>query len=344
VVLFELIAGRQLGRAPGHPERYRRHVEEALVGLQRVQVPEPVLRLLSDCLSFDPEHRPPARELARRARLLRAGFPEPWLRDWAEEAVPPLLMELPRVEEGMTGTLLFEDSMQVTEVMSTRPEPAGAPLPPLVEGPTASAAGGGAGLLAGLLASMVGLLAVVAVVAVGGLGWWALSDREPSPVPPAPSPAQEALARELPAQPREAPPAPALTQAPAPAEPTAPSPSDAAPSTKDASPSSPREPARAQPPAEPEEEEPAEEPAEPADEPAPEPAAAAGQVRVTGDARNVTLRNSTGTFPPGALPPGSYTVYADFNGEVVEAGALSLAAGQVITLSCRAGLRRCTLR
>lgn len=64
-------------------------------------------------------------------------------------------------------------------------------------------------------------------------------------------------------------------------------------------------------------------------------------VRVTGDARAVTLVQGSKRRPPGEVPPGAYTVEADFGAGAVLAGNVTAAAGQSVTLRCVAAFTRC---
>lgn len=71
----------------------------------------------------------------------------------------------------------------------------------------------------------------------------------------------------------------------------------------------------------------------------------AGTVRVEGDALDVWLVDGTRRLAPGEVAPGTYAVEASFDASgAVPAGSVSVAAGEVVTLSCTAALFRCRVR
>jgi serine/threonine-protein kinase len=88
VTLYECLVGKALDKASINPRKHRDQVEAALHQL-RTSIRDPDLcGLVADCLAYEPDERPDARTFERRARELRRSFPHPWLRDWAESAVP----------------------------------------------------------------------------------------------------------------------------------------------------------------------------------------------------------------------------------------------------------------
>lgn len=89
--------------------------------------------------------------------------------------------------------------------------------------------------------------------------------------------------------------------------------------------------------------EPDPQPAEPAPPPETKPT---GRVQVTGDVASIQLVGQDGTFGPGSVPAGNYRILARFGDSdtPVQAGTVVVKSGGVVTLSCRGGLRRCTVR
>ena len=74
----------------------------------------------------------------------------------------------------------------------------------------------------------------------------------------------------------------------------------------------------------------------------PSPAPAEAQVVVEGDASELFLLGEAGRFPAGAVPAGTYTVQARFEGRgLVEAGTVELAPGAQVTLTCDSGFALC---
>ena len=369
VVLCELLIGETLGRSWSNPQRHEQHRVAALEKLWAVCPDRDLYELVARCLAYEPSHRPSARDLSRGLRTIRAHHPEPWLRDWAEATVPDLVGR-PESPSGPVDGTMVADPGDVgsqprgdTDVHPSTPYASSSSHAstslPAASADHASAAmrtdssaalddrdrsslfgqeaprkispmwiAGGAALAAMLLVLPVG----------GGLAWWALqppptdvqaprviapvgNDQaaidafvEEDPEPEAPEVASEPVKTAPPAT-RRTPPA------------SSPSPKRTAePKEQSSSGSGPSEPAPSQPPPPPE-------------------AAAAGRVVVTGDARQVRLVGGGSSFPPGAVPAGSYEVRADFGGGALKAaGRVTVPEGGVVTLSCRAGLKRCATR
>lgn len=91
------------------------------------------------------------------------------------------------------------------------------------------------------------------------------------------------------------------------------------------------------------------EPASPAPEPAsvvpaPEPAAPTSKAAFVNrtPAIRVLLRNDTGTYRPGEVPPGTYGMVAFFDDAGTDAGTVTIDAGQTLTVRCQAAFRLCT--
>ena len=67
-----------------------------------------------------------------------------------------------------------------------------------------------------------------------------------------------------------------------------------------------------------------------------------GKVEVSGDADKVQLAHQRARMDvPGAVPAGTYKVFATFGGEEVEAGQVTVVAGKVAKLTCRAAQKKC---
>jgi hypothetical protein len=172
-------------------------------------------------------------------------------------------------------------------------------------------------------------VAVVAVLALGGLGflglstvgaslWWVASAPAPEepPVPALVAPEaapQPDVAPMIPAAPVEVPPPVRSRPGPVPAA----------------------LPAEEAPPAEPEP------PPELAEVDVPE-AGGPGELRVLGDVPRVYLRSAAGTFAAGPVPDGVYDLVAWFGEEPVTVShELRVEPGQVLTVRCSAALRMC---
>ena len=70
-----------------------------------------------------------------------------------------------------------------------------------------------------------------------------------------------------------------------------------------------------------------------------------GRVVVTGEARSVRLFGGGSSYSQGSVPAGTYSVKADFGtGSLTAAGSVTVEAGGVVTLTCRAGMKRCVAR
>jgi serine/threonine protein kinase len=86
--IFELLAGEPFGRASVNPRRHATQLDERLAArIAPLGDPE-LVALLRSALAYDDADRPDAAALSRSLRDLRRHHPEPWMRDWANEAVP----------------------------------------------------------------------------------------------------------------------------------------------------------------------------------------------------------------------------------------------------------------
>jgi hypothetical protein len=70
-----------------------------------------------------------------------------------------------------------------------------------------------------------------------------------------------------------------------------------------------------------------------------------GEVRVrtaSGEAVRIELRSPNGTFSAGAIPEGTYDVWADFGRGMYPSGTLQVAAGRATQVDCNRMKFSCT--
>ncbi len=338
VVLAELLAGDSFDSPPTNPKRNRAWLDGVLSDVRRSvslgQSPEdapdhePLIQLIGEMIAFEPGERPSGREVERRARTLKGCFPGPHLREWAEVEVPRLAEHVPPREltEGAPA-ILVEKSGSVAlhnELASTQEFATEVVRSAAVAHEPASAASSRpqlAYLVAGVLL-LVGILA--------GGAWLVLrpTDEVPelvSPIEPV-LPVQAASAADEEQAGMVAPADPDVSDTP---EPTSPPPPTASAPV-------PEPPPVAAPMPEPE-------PVRP--EPTPAAPPSTGTVVVTGDARSVWLDGPEGSFPAGAVPPGSYTIKAWFdNPDPATAGSVAVSADEQVTVHCVAAMLQCRRR
>ena len=324
VVLWEMMTAHQGVKTSSKPERHEAWREARLATLRETVDNEDVIALVQSCLAYDPEDRPTAREVARRARELRGDVGGTWLEEWAEEHVTAALAERETSTDALTGTTMMEQTGEAILESGKAPVPSGiadtvGPAPPgatFTLGETMASAplstpqeappprrrrrkwviGGVVGLLG---------LAGVLVLAWPGGGPGSGARLVPPKVQPAPPPVDDPAVAEQ---------DPVPTTADPPADPQAPAQTETAP-----------------------------EPAKPAAEPKPEPARPTkGTVWVVGETQEVWLVGESGRHKPGSVPPGSYTVEATFDGwGTVTAGRVTVEAGQTVTLKCNQRFKNC---
>lgn len=306
-VLVELILGADIGRCPLRPDRFGPWLETVLGRL-----PQEVRPIAGRLLAFEVEDRPAAREVVQAARAVRSRNTDPWLREWAEAAIPAVRERRPvQAPDALTGVTLAE-SRTGRDARGT------------VHGEGGVPARGGARWWIVAAAGVAGLFGVVSLIAgVAGAGWWMAGqsgEGETNHVEPA---ASTGFDGGVPAHQDEN---PVVSESPTPP-----------PQREDA-------PTRARAPA------PSNAPARPAGgtDPAPSTVSAAaaeaqtGMVTVSGDATSVTLSMAGRSLAPGALPPGTYTIQADFPGRgQVDAGRVTVVAGGNHRLACQARFALC---
>jgi serine/threonine-protein kinase len=357
-LLFELIGGRPFGRTYAHGPRHEKQLDEKLGPLSQAMGPQgaPVIALLRQLLAWEPAGRPKPRELERHCDRLVRDWPEPGLRDWADDALVPMMAarrDLPLDDWASSSFSLARapaapaapDDWEVATRISP-PEERAQPAPPAmvhsapltVAQPARAAAegtGGAGGLALALGAGgLLGLGAVVLVLAGLALWWWSgrPADVTAQPAPTAPVVDNRKAERKTGAEPKTveektpgqrptpdkkaaaASKATRATPAPIPEEPT-PAPA-AAPSpvteTKEATPA----PARVR-------------------------LAQADEVKV--ELRSTWGRQSlSGAWSE--LPPGAHELWATFPGEAdaVKVRSLNLQPGEARSISCVGQWRTCS--
>lgn len=120
-----LLIGEEPPIAERKATRHTPKVASYLDGASRL--PDPIRELLRAMLSHDTAERPMAREVQRQAWQLRSSTMDPRLREWASQAVPPLLLK-PTSSGGpalASQSLLRIDMTAVGPV----PDPGGTPEP-----------------------------------------------------------------------------------------------------------------------------------------------------------------------------------------------------------------------
>jgi hypothetical protein len=142
----------------------------------------------------DPQKRPTAQEVERRARELRAGMKGPSLQDWARDVMPRLQrpMEDPLVGTVLTESFELEPQASLPGVV---PRPAmPSPAPPALAPPARWRQIPGWVMGVAVLA-VFSWITLAGIVAVASQGWWASlyqaqAELEvvPPPVEPAPAP------------------------------------------------------------------------------------------------------------------------------------------------------------
>ena len=111
-VLYELLVGQALGQSSVNP---RKHAERVALGernLRHLHVQEPIVELVTSMVAWDPTVRPVTRQVERRCRDLMGSVASgDWLRDYAERAVPPILMrQATQAEHDFSEPVLTEQS------------------------------------------------------------------------------------------------------------------------------------------------------------------------------------------------------------------------------------------
>jgi serine/threonine protein kinase len=115
--LFEMLAGKSIGKAPPSEEQHQARVEKYCQHLLRpmplgLEVKEELADLLSSGMSYDAEKRPMAYEFANRARRMADSISGVDAAQWSQKAIPYFQARLNRgnVEGTLQGSVLSEDT------------------------------------------------------------------------------------------------------------------------------------------------------------------------------------------------------------------------------------------
>ncbi|MFZ5480721.1 MAG: protein kinase domain-containing protein [Myxococcota bacterium] len=358
-VLGELITGEAFGRPNLDEDRYTLRLTGITRSVRELSGSEAVATLLGDCLAYDTERRPTARDLERRARSLAREIGGEHLRDWAERAVPEAARGRETETDALCGLEFTEQAGESDAEFAvfrsgphlsleggglapvsppkapTQPPPV-APPPPSptfhpADPPRAAPPAPTRDPFADpeptssrwpLVALGVVALALVGVgvMGFGATAWWWTSAEPEAPVATDTPPARV----EVPPEPPPAEPAEQLAPTPTPARAT---PKKATAATPVVAPAP--EPTRVA-----VEAVPATVEVQP-----PEPA----RVDVTGDASVVRLLDGAGkSWSPGSVPPGAYTVVATFpDGVASPPLPLTLGPGGAARVKCSQSFARC---
>ncbi len=327
-ILYELVGGRSAFRRDNVFDTFKAvdSGDYTPLGQLRAEAPERVLRAVVRALRTDPDERPPSVEALRS--LWRGGGVAPTV----VGPVPVALTE-GEAEAIRERSPQARDTFLVTWAHATA-------VPDVAPGSGRA----GRWLAAGAVATLL----------IAGLGWTVLRDQgRPAPAAPPLAPTQSASrAADVTTAAEAAGPAPAAPNPPEPSVEDAPPSEAAAPepvATRISSP--PPQPVEAaHEVAVPREviEQPGESPeaaladaspepraSEATEEPAEAPPPTTATVIIDGDPTGIWLRSPAGTFPPGEVAPGRYTVsIVGISLDPFDAGTIDLAAGERAVVRC----------
>lgn len=130
VVMHELLTAKRFGQCAPNSWKQVQQLDEKIEQLRELVPNEEVHALFRDMLAWDPEARPTARDVERRAATIRASLPRighgEILRDWAERELPQISKRLaakaPQKEGDLTGRSLVEEG--TNEIPLPAPVPA----------------------------------------------------------------------------------------------------------------------------------------------------------------------------------------------------------------------------
>lgn len=106
--IFELLAGEPFGRASVNPRRHASNLDERLAAKIAPLGDGELVALLRSTLAYDDSDRPDAAALSRSLRERRRHHPEPWTRDWANDAVPRAQARRSPEPDDWSGTTIRE--------------------------------------------------------------------------------------------------------------------------------------------------------------------------------------------------------------------------------------------
>jgi serine/threonine protein kinase len=99
IVLYEILSGNTFGRAAAREDKFDERKQEALAELRASgRVLDEVTDFAAEMMAYEAEDRPTARDVETRCRNLRLEARGEWLRDWAERAIPPLVLSSDQLE------------------------------------------------------------------------------------------------------------------------------------------------------------------------------------------------------------------------------------------------------
>lgn len=117
VTLFEMLAGKPIGKAPPSAEQHQIRVDKYCQHLLRpmplgLEVKEELADLLATGMAYDAVSRPMAYEFANRARRMADSIPGVNALQWSHKAIPYFQQRLNRgtVDGTLQGSLLTEDT------------------------------------------------------------------------------------------------------------------------------------------------------------------------------------------------------------------------------------------
>lgn len=123
--LYEMLTGEQFEKASINPKKHRAKIDRARRRVIEIHNDPDLAELIERCLEYEPDNRPDARAFERRARAIRRGYPEPWLRDWAETAVPRAQASRSLTEDEWSGSLVNESGVLAQPTLAFFPAESG---------------------------------------------------------------------------------------------------------------------------------------------------------------------------------------------------------------------------
>ena len=372
-VLAELLLAETMTKTSAHPKRHAATISSIVQRVSAVADNRAVLPLLESMLAYESEDRPTAREVERAASKLRLQLDgSPLLIDWAERVVPALSLERESMPlDDLCGTTLSEQtqgapvesdhtrwipgpgSSRVSETYAVESLPDKLAPAKSTEGDTtgrvAAIALSGVALV-GLMAA--GLVAVLLLV-VGVVVWQSdAPERNPPPEVPVDAPPSEPPPTDV--VPKEPPPTDVVPKEPPPTDvaPKEPPPQEVPTTSVPTKEPPPREvppldvPSTEVPPIRTPSVEPP--PSEPPLEVPPirrsSDAVEGTRIGRSGDARRVFMRavDSGRSYDlPGNVPPGTYDVYASFDGRMPTKRFTIRVAEVPFSIQCKSSFGKC---
>ncbi|MEZ4322112.1 MAG: serine/threonine-protein kinase [Myxococcota bacterium] len=114
VVLAELLSGKPMPKTSSNPTRHEETIDTAVTRVEEKHGTNhrDLVLLVKDCLAYDPEDRPTAKQLERRGWGLAQDYPLPRLQEWAAVRVGEVQSRLREKQEddALAGETLLEQS------------------------------------------------------------------------------------------------------------------------------------------------------------------------------------------------------------------------------------------